>query len=61
MSFGLPFAPAKLGDCGLAAQAIEQCGSSLRPRGASGLPAGLRTSVSDDAGVELDFCLIFAP
>ena len=21
----------------------------------------LRTSVSDDAGVELDFCLIFAP
>ena len=44
-----------------------QCGSSLRPRGASGLPAGCcgqasRTTVSASfvrAGVELDFCLIF--
>ena len=33
------------------------------PRRVAGEPtlAGLRTSVSDDAGVELDFCLIFAP
>jgi hypothetical protein len=35
---------------------------SLRRRDASGLPARRRgQAFSDDAGVELDFCLIFAP
>ena len=39
-----------------------QCGSSLLPHGASGLHAGCCGQASpDDAGVELDFCLIFAP
>jgi hypothetical protein len=39
-----------------------QCGSFLRPHGASGLHAGCCGQASpDDAGMKLDFCLIFAP